>query len=498
MSYMMNSDSRAPESTGKDAGPTLVCLALACLTLFQVHAAQIVHLSLGAGIRRDGALFGGMGYCLGVILGAAGIDLRRYCRLPLLLLPLGYAVGVRLFLFDDWQAPAARFAAQAGTGFLVAAALWVFFELVPRRRAATLYFACIAVGFGLAETLRHILYARPAENAIATIPYNRLLIFTTILFALALAPAIVAAFRHEADVDNEDEAARWKTSGSLLLLVVLLFLLHGLLNSVFLPYLSGTRARGDSWLFSLMTVAAYGLCAWLFSRDFVSGIRLVAKVCGIVLIAAPAFSLFPEGAVLLGPIRLLAGMLQNLLLAAVVIGLALAAPRRWRVVLTAAPFVIRVLGMTGVPRLLRNISPESEVLPLAAVLVALAFYVWGRRMDLPALAVREVVPEVVPDVAATSPLKPVKQTFGAANKVKAAVRLRKVIETVGKTCELSEREEEVALLLVSGLAPDAIGKRLKLTKNTVNTYVRRIVIKSGCDGRHDFIAKVKGMADEEA
>lgn len=408
-------------------------------------------------------------------------------RLAFLLLLPAYALGVRLYLFDDWIAPSARFAAQLGTGFLIAAAHWVFFSLVPRRRAAVYYCASLAAGFALEECQRTILFAQPPPGTVGNpeLLHLRLVIYATGLFALALAPGIAAALRREPPSDDEAGAAgNGKTTASLLLLIALFFLLHGLVNSTFMPFYIASRALDNTGLLAVLVSAAFGAGGWLFTRGFARGFRLVVIVCGVVHLAVPAFSFFKANAPVVVTVHALAGPLNYLVTAAATIALAMVAPRRWQVLTITAPLAIKAIFALYIPHLLRGISRESEIIPLAAILTAIAFYVYGQKIDFAVFATDAAPPEAPRD-----PSPPIAEAEDEAVPDSGAI-IRRVIGELRATYGFSGRESEVAELLVSGMSPEAIGERLGLAANTVNTYVRRVILKCGSGGRKDFIGMV--------
>lgn len=481
-------------------------LAVLSMVLYQYHLVLRAHLTLVSRFRAEGLFPGGIGFALGVVCGAIAIDRLAPQRksaapspsdrvgtarrpLPALLALPVFALLARFAVFDGWGAPTARFAVEIGEGLLLAAAHWVFFALVPRRWAAVVYCASLAGGFALAECQRSILFAWPADGLLEyhAVPFHRLVVFSTLLFSLVLAPGMVAALRREPSADA-DVAARpdgdGKVSARILLLIALFFLLHGLTNSAFLPFPSAGRFLCNIDTTTLLIVAFHGAGAWLFSRGFAKAFRLVVTICGVVYIAVPAFSVFTESVPALGAIHVLAGALVYPLVAAAMAALAAAAPTRWRTLFVSLPFALGTLEVMFIPHFLRDVPRGNEALPLATVLTAVAFYSLGQKIDLAAFdaGATPFLPKPEPSVPPESAKGPAMDDSRAA--------LRRVVGELGATYGFSGRESEVAELLASGMSADAIGGRLGLATNTVHTYVRRVVIKTGRDGRKDFIGMV--------
>lgn len=456
--------------------------------------------------QTDMLLAAGM-YVIGIVLGATVIDLVASFPQPLdptepeqrsgtalrlcilLLLPV-IAVGTRLYFFDDWNAIISRCAAQLGTGFLIAAAHWVFFTFVRGRNAPVYYCFALGAGLALSEIQWRILFADHPEDVVnnAVIPHHRLAAVATLFFSLAVAAGIAAAFRREPEASDSgrDAGGSWKAVAAILLPVVMLFLLHGVLNRAFMPFFAATRVRDAIGMMVVFTAAAYCVCGWLFSRDFAKWYRFIAIACAVIHLTLPAFSLFRTNVPGLRVVHTLSGPLQNIFLAATVAALAVVAPPRWRAPIMTAPIAIRVLVVTYVPFLLRDIPRDGEALPLTAVMVAVAFFLFVQRIDFSALD------------DAPLPETPTEDAV-AGTDVDRGERdvLRLVMRELAAAHGLSSREREVAELLASGMTTEAIGARLGLATNTVHTYIRRVVLKTRCGGRRHFVNMVTEKVDAE-
>lgn len=490
-------------------------LAFLCMAACQYQVCWVTHLALVSKFQLDDMLLAGAGFCLGVLFGAVAIDTLTsrmspqaipkadspekpdYRLIVLLLLP-AYALGVRLFQFDDWSGPAARFASQLGGGFLFAAANWVFFTLVPRRLAPAAYCAALGAGFALAECQRWLLFAGLPEGAVGSMAasYLRLVIFATLLLTLVLAPGMVVARRHAIPIatagDAKDGAAgKWKMAGSILLLYILFCLLHGLLSSSFMPLFIASRALDNTNLIAALTVVAFGIGAWRFSRGGTRGFRLVVVVCCVVHLTVPAFSLFKTNTPIVKGLHAVVGPLNYLFTATVIAALAMTAPRRWRVLAMALPLAVKAAAALYLPVLLRDFR-ENEAMPLAALLTAIAFFVYGQKIAADALAAEPVL------AGTPSGTLDMDDAVAMAARIDPETRRRNAITELGARYGFSAREREVAFMLASRLPAEAIGERLGLSTNTVNTYVRRVVIKTDQGGRKNFIKMVEGMVDAEA
>ncbi len=475
--------------------PWLACLGM---TMYQFHAAQSIQLMLKSKFLPEQLHLAAVGYCLGIFSGCVAVlvtTMRGYGsgnvpsgatgkRFIFIIVLTLAAAAVRLYLFDEWQGPAARAALQMGSGFLLVMAHWIFFTLVQKRHQASLYCGAPATGFALAGIHYRIVFAG-IEMAGAPVLLHRTLIFTTVVYALILGSVIWMLTRSKtAEHDYGDEGAgSLRTTGSLVLLLVLLYLLHGMVDGSFLPFHTASRFQANRALTTALTVVFLGSGIWLFRKGVAWAFRPLITVCGILHMAMAVFSLFSTDLVVLRSLHVLIGPVQYLFIAMVVCALANTAPQRWRVVAVSIPFALKAAETLFIPLLLRSAIGNSEALPLAAIFVAVAFYAFGRRIEL--------APYGLPDPI---PLDPVILETMA---VDGNAAYRKAILELSDRYGFSPRERQVGELLASGMPVDHIGERLGLSTNTVNTYVRRIVLKTGCEGRRGFVAMVQGGSDEQ-
>ena len=63
---------------------------------------------------------------------------------------------------------------------------------------------------------------------------------------------------------------------------------------------------------------------------------------------------------------------------------------------------------------------------------------------------------------------------------------------------LTDREEEVMILLSHGLTRNAIGERLYLSRNTVDTHIRSLYAKIGCHKKDEIIRMLEVEAEESS
>ncbi len=477
--------------------PWLACLGM---IMYQFHATQSIQLMLTSKFLPEQMHLAAAGYCLGILAGCMAVSvatMREYAPSPVLSVKMDKrfvflavlilaACGVRLYMFDEWQAPAARAAIQMGSGFLLVMAHWLFFTIMQNRHQASLYCATLATGFALAEMHYRIVFAGTGMAG-GPILLHRTLIFTTIVYALVLGGGVWMSLRSQtAEHDiRDDNAGRVRTTGSLILLLVLLYLLHGMVDGSFLPFHSASRIQDNRAVTTALTVFFLGIGVWLFRNGVARAFRQVITVCGILHMAMAVFSLFSTDLFVIRCLHFLIGPMQYLFTAMVVCALAMTAPLRWQVVAVTIPYALKAAEILFIPFLLRSAIGMGEALPLAAILVAVAFYAFGRRIDL--------APYWVPETGSTDPDRP--DTIAADSH--AAMAYRKGIQELSDRYGFSVRERQVGELLASGVPADQIGEQLGLSTNTVNTYVRRIVLKTGCNGRRGFVAMVQGGPDEE-
>ncbi len=475
--------------------PWLVCLGM---IMYQFHAALSLHLMLSSRFMPELLFLPAAGYCIGIVAGwvaVSVVDVRsgdtgrvtpsgeKVARFAFLAVFMLAACCVRLYLFDEWQSPAARAAIQMGSGLLLVIAHWLFFTCLQIRQQASLYCGALATGFALAEIYFQIMYTGTVGS---TVPLHRTLIFTTMIYALILGGGLWMAMRAATDRTNNktDDSGSIRVTCSLVLVLVLLYLLHGMVDGSFLPFHTASRIQDNRLAATALTVVALGFAAWLF-RDGVSRMfRLVITVCGFMHMAMAVFSLFSSDLLLIRSLHILIGPVQYLFITMMVCALAKTAPRRWRVVAVTIPFALKAVEILFIPLLIRSIVGKGEALPLAAILVAVVFYAFGRRINL----AQDALPEarlLEPDLSK------------ATAEEDHLIACRQVVRELGDRHGFSARERQVGELLASGLPADHIGERLGLSTNTVNTYVRRIVIKTGCDGRRGFVAMAQGGLHEK-
>ncbi|MCC8164600.1 MAG: helix-turn-helix transcriptional regulator [Planctomycetes bacterium] len=475
---------------------------LACLgmVLYQFHATQSIQLMLASKFLPEEMYLAAVGYCFGIMAGwctvsvvtrrdataiMAGPSSGATARFAVLAVVALAVSGMRWYLLDEWQWPVARGVLQAGSGFLLMVTHWLFFSLVDTRSRASLYCGSLAAGFALAEIHYRIVYTGPGVAG-ADVHLHRTLIFTTFVYALVLCGGIWMTMRSIAagEETRAEGAGSVRTAGSLVLLLVVLFLLHGMVNGAFLPFYTVSRVQDNRVAATALTVVVLGLGARLFRHGVSRSFRPVVTVCGILHMAMAVFSIFSTDLFLVRSLHALIGPAQYLFIAMAVCVLAATAPSRWQVVAVTIPFALKALEILFIPYLLGSAGGKGEALPLAAILVAVVFYAFGRRIAPGPIAVTEERPRdsISPDAVAVDD--------------DATVARRKVIRELGDRYGFSARERQVGELLASGMAADHIGGTLGLSTNTVNTYVRRIVLKTGCDGRRGFVALVRGGLDE--
>ncbi|MCC8180568.1 MAG: helix-turn-helix transcriptional regulator [Planctomycetes bacterium] len=474
--------------------PWLACLGLA---MYQYHATQTIQLMLTGNFPPEQLHLAAAGYCCGIVAGWAAVSVAarpgrgpgigsagKMDRLPVLFaIAILAAPGVRLYLFDGWQSQAARAAIQIGSGFLLVVAHWLFFTLIRERLQASLYCGALATGFALAEIHYRIVYAGTGG---ASVLLHRTLIFTTILYALILVAGTWLSFRARAiEPDTRTAGAEnLHTAGSLVLVVAVLYLLHGMVDGTFLPFHPASRIQDSRVVTTVLTVLFLGVGAWLFRHGIARSFRPVITICGILHMAMAVFSLFSTDLAVIRILHILIGPAQYLVIAMAVCALAATAPRRWLMAAVTIPFALKAAEIMFIPFLLRSAIGKGEALPLAAILAAVAFYALSRRID-PAPF----------DGAENRLLQPLPATTTVDGN--ATMSRRKIVTELGDRYGFSARERQVGELLASGMSADRIGEQLGLSTNTVNTYVRRIVVKTGCGGRRGFVAMVQGGSDEK-
>ncbi len=497
-------------------------VAALTIALYQYHISLVAQLTRVSKLPVREFLLPSAAFCLAALIVGAGIDILtswrrpasldavaasgtgaiRHIRLAVLLLLPAYAVGVRLVLFDDWLPLSARIAAQIGSGIFIAASHWVFFTLVPRRLAASVYCAALAAGYFLMEAQRRIFHVdlSDAPAGLDVLLTLHFVIFSALLLAIILVPGIAAANRRKPERIGSEESGDgcWKSSGAIILLLVVFFLMHGMMGSAFIPFYMANRLMDNVGTVMTLTIIVLAGAAWLFRRGFAKGFRWVVLINSIVHLTVPAFSLFKANAPIHWVIHSLVGPLNVLFTAAVMAALALTAPKRWRTSLILLPFVLKAAAVLFIPPLLRAWR-DSEVLALAALLTAVGFFVYGQKIDLSALP-NETLPAATPPEP--PPIPECAEEVSEQAVAEIAVedpgeKLRLLIEELGERYGLSGREREVAELLVSGKAADVISEHLGLAPATVHTYVRRVVIKTGHTGRKGFVAMVKARLDAE-
>jgi len=60
--------------------------------------------------------------------------------------------------------------------------------------------------------------------------------------------------------------------------------------------------------------------------------------------------------------------------------------------------------------------------------------------------------------------------------------------------DLSDREKEVATLVLKGMSRSKIALKMDIAESTITTYMERIYIKSGVDNQKEFVARFTGDA----
>ncbi len=478
--------------------PWLACIGM---TLYQFHATQSIHLMLTRKFLPEELLLAAAGYCFGILAGCVAVSVatrrdpsgdvpsgamwKRFVFLAVFILA---ASGVRLYLFDAWQGQSARAALQTGSGFLLVMAHWLFFTLVQNRHQASLYCFSLATGFALAEIQYRIVFAGIKMTSGPDL-LHRTLIFTTVVYALVLGVALWMSMRCKnktvAPETRDEGAANLHTTGSLVLLLMLLYLLHGMVNGAFLPFHTASRIQDNRLVTTALTVVFLGAGGWLFHNGLARAFRPVVIVCGFLHIAMAVFSLFSSDLFVIRFLYILVGPMQYLFIAMVVCAVAKTAPRRWRVVAVTIPFALKAAEILFIPFLLRSVIGKGEALPLAAILVAVAFYAFGRKITFS--------PHGLSEAGSFDPV--LLDTMAADGN--AATSGRNAIHEISDRYGFSPRERQVGELLAAGMPADHIGAQLGLSTNTVNTYVRRIVLKTGCDGRRGFVAMAQGGSNEE-
>ena len=107
------------------------------------------------------------------------------------------------------------------------------------------------------------------------------------------------------------------------------------------------------------------------------------------------------------------------------------------------------------------------------------------------------------DIGATALIDAVKNAY-AGDTILPAKIAKKITDAAAmvssdkelklrKTCNLSEREAEIALMLYDGFTNRQIASALKLSDGTARNYISAIYLKLGVDGRLAAVEKIRSL-----
>lgn len=407
--------------------------------------------------------------------------------------PLLRCFGLNAWLTSD----VVRFLIVAGLGVSLVVGYCLFFALVPPERRGLWFGMVVTAGVAGRFCIDKIVQTMEPADALGTIYYLVLALSIGIalaqLFGLRTLLKNVPSFSPAASGDGGD----FRIVLCLLAATGLFFLLNGLQAGRLYPYFDPYIDKRFA-LLPLFVAVATPLAGWLFDRDFGAWFKRLVWPCALLFMFVPVLPVLTDRSpALYQLIHSLAVVAHFVLLVGVTVAVDRFCGRGafWCLAIMA-PHFSRVLSFAWVVLERADLTLELGTRMVLSILAAVAFY---ELVRLPLTRFALARNDAVNDGFASVQPSPAEPPVVAEAPAEATAGQGRSTTAMFRKFRLTDREAEVAGLLLKGVSTADMAKTLFISEVTVRFHVKNILHKCNTGNRRVFQAKAfSGELWEEA
>lgn len=371
-------------------------------------------------------------------------------------------IATRLPGVGGWlESAGIRYVIQFGQGALAAAAYWLFFSLTPRDKWVWRYISTWLIG--IAGKTIIVATAGLSGGGVQSILY----LSAAVVFAL-LAVA-VAACVWLGDFSPPVQRSRFPQTGTerMAKRAFAILVANTFLVAMFIGILSGwvgafrsLWTEGGAVAQIVTPPVALLMLGWVLSKNFNAGFRRMAALCAALCFAIATLAVLRSRTVPTESVAVLAVGCQTIFYALMTLALVRVAstPRRFALATVTSYLALFASGLAVHWRMPLQTLDFSVVVALC-IAVFMEFYFYTNRVDFAAYSAPAPVQTDAPDKMIATP------------------------SNQSAVTALSPREQEVAVLILSGMTTPDIARNLHISRYTVYSHIANMCEKTGVDSR---------------